>query len=440
MSGQQQKRRRRQFGSVRQLPSKRWQASYKHEGRSHTAPTTFATSSDASAYLSKVETDLHEGQWVSPQAGRVSFATYSDRWFVEQSHLRPRTQELYEGLLRLHIIPTFGQVELKKITPAAVRSWISELAAQHQSTSAKAYRLLKQILGTAVDDDLIARNPCRVKGAGTERPAERPLFTVDDVLRLTQAMRDDLRLALVLEVWVGLRRGEILGLQRRDIDLDRGTVRVERAVFEVSGKRPQLGPPKTDAGRRNEYVPSAFLSQIEHHLDCYTGPDDESFLFESKVGGPMRAGTLHRAWAKARKETGLTGFTFHDGRHFHLTTYGGLGATEAEILARGGHSSRSASRIYQHSNPAREEMLAEALSQISELRSVDLGFTTRSDEKSHGSRTTAMTEGPDPGAADAEALVSTGAGDGNRTRVLSLGSAGQGFWITVSVGIPGRSK
>ena len=100
----------------------------------------------------------------------------------------------------------------------------------------------------------------------------------------------------------------------------------------------------------------------------------------------MRAGTLHRAWTAARKSTGLEGFTFHDGRHFHLTTYGALGATEAELLARGGHSNRSSSKIYQHANPVRQEMLAEALSRIAEETAAHLS----GGEKSHGSRTTPM--------------------------------------------------
>ena len=414
--------RRRQFGSVRQLPSKRWQASYLVDGQRVAAPTTFSSAADANAFLSKVETEQREGQWVNPSAGQLKFSDYSRQWLEQKAKLSPRTRELYEGLLRLHIDPTFGQIELRKITPAAIRSWNANLAVRHQVTSAKAYRLLKQILGTAVDDDLIGRNPCRVKGAGTERSPERPLFSVGDVLRLTEAMRDDLKLALVLEVWVGLRRGEILGLKRRDVDLDRGSVRVERAAFEVSGKRPQLGPPKTEAGIRTELVPSVFLPLIEHHLGIHTGPDDESFLFESKVGGPMRAGTLHRAWSEARIATGITGFTFHDGRHFHLTTYRTLGATEAEIRARGGHSSWSASRIYQHVNPDRLEMLTDALSQIARDNQMRFDEASRTEEMLHGSCTTPITEDPDEGVADTESLVSTGAGDGNRTRVLSLGS------------------
>ena len=108
MTGKRQTRRRRKFGSIRQLPSKKWQATYKHGGRTHTAPTTFRTASDASAYLSKIELELRSGMWVSPEAGRISFADYSRRWLDERTALRPRTVELYEGLLRLHLLPAFA--------------------------------------------------------------------------------------------------------------------------------------------------------------------------------------------------------------------------------------------------------------------------------------------------------------------------------------------
>ena len=418
MTGKRQTRRRRKFGSIRQLPSKKWQATYKHGGRTHTAPTTFRTASDASAYLSKIELELRSGMWVSPEAGRISFADYSRRWLDERTALRPRTVELYEGLLRLHLLPAFGEMDLNKITLPLVRSWNAELAGRHKSTSAKAYRLLKQILGTAVDDDLLVRNPCRVKGAGNERPSERPLLTHTQVALLIDAMREDLQLALVLEVWVGLRRGEILALQRRDFDLEQGTVRIERSSYEVSGQRPAIGPPKTKAGIRTEHVPRAFLPMIHDHLDRYVGSESDSFLFQSKVGGPMRAGTLHRAWTAARKAMGLEGFTFHDGRHVHLTTYGALGATEAELLARGGHSNRSSSKIYQHANPERQEMLAEALSRMAEESAAHLSGS----EKSHGSRTTPTSEGAPKAPDGLNAQVTIGAGDGNRTRVLSLGS------------------
>ncbi|MGH9091222.1 MAG: N-terminal phage integrase SAM-like domain-containing protein [Acidimicrobiales bacterium] len=78
-------------------------------------------------------------------AGKVSLEDYARRWLAERAAIRPRTRELYAGLLRLHILPVLGDVELGKISPARVRSWHSRLAGADRpgsSTTAKCYRLL----------------------------------------------------------------------------------------------------------------------------------------------------------------------------------------------------------------------------------------------------------------------------------------------------------
>ena len=105
------------------------------------------------------------------------------------------------------------------------------------------------ILETAVTDELIGRNPCMVKGAGQERSPERPMVSIAEVEALAAAMPEPWRIAVELAAWCHLRLGEVLGLERRDIDLLHATVRVERTAHEVGG-RLELGPPKTAAGLR----------------------------------------------------------------------------------------------------------------------------------------------------------------------------------------------
>ena len=90
------------WGSVRKLPSGRFQARYCVDLVWHNAPTTFRTKRKADAYLASVRSDVDRGSWIDPDAGRVTFEEYSARWLAERPHLRPRTRELYEGELRLH--------------------------------------------------------------------------------------------------------------------------------------------------------------------------------------------------------------------------------------------------------------------------------------------------------------------------------------------------
>ena len=90
------------FGSVRKLPSGRFQVRYFHLGRRISADKTFATKADARAFLAGVETDLKRGNYVDPSAGRITFGEYAG-WWIEQRPLRPRTRETYDGTVALTI-------------------------------------------------------------------------------------------------------------------------------------------------------------------------------------------------------------------------------------------------------------------------------------------------------------------------------------------------
>ncbi|SFS79988.1 Phage integrase, N-terminal SAM-like domain [Streptomyces harbinensis] len=180
---------RRNFGAVRQYRSGRWTASYRDpDGEERRSPQTFATKTDAEVWLAQVRADLTRGDWRDPDAGKVDFGTYAVRW-VEERDLAATTEELYQRLLRLHLLPTFGALDLDQITPPRVRSWRAELLkATGATTVAKSYRLLKAVLETAADDELIRRNPCRIRGAGKESAAERPIATVVQVDALADVM------------------------------------------------------------------------------------------------------------------------------------------------------------------------------------------------------------------------------------------------------------
>ena len=176
---------------------------------------TFSQKADANAFLDAVSASIGRGDWIDPELGRISFARYADLWLAQRTDIRPRTREQYELLIRNKLKPAFGQQELAKITPVHVRSWYADIAAQTPGVARSAYRLLKAIFNTAILDDLIVKNPCRVKGGGTDRVTERRIPNVDQVAALTQSMPEQYRAAVTLAAWGTLRRGEVLGLKRR---------------------------------------------------------------------------------------------------------------------------------------------------------------------------------------------------------------------------------
>jgi integrase len=358
-------RKTRSFGSLRRLPSGRWQARYRGpDGLLVSAPGTFVRKTDGARWLALTEAELLKDDWIDPEAGRVPLTDYADAWIAERPGLRPKTIQLYRYLLRRHIAPGFTTIG--SITEADVRRWRADLLDEGVSpvTTAKAYRLLKSILATAIEDSLIRRNPCRVKGAGTEQSPERPLLTVAEVYALADACGPRYRLMVLLACFGGLRWGELVALRRRDIDIAAAAVRISRQLTEARGQAPFFAPPKTAAGRRRVILPGSIVTEVQKHLDNHTAAAADALLFTSPRGQLLRHSNFRRAtWAPALAATGLEGVHFHDLRHAGNHLVAEAGANLRELMERMGHASSRAALIYLHSSDDRQRTLAEAVSE-----------------------------------------------------------------------------
>ena len=191
------------------------------------------------------------GSWVDPRNGKVTLEAYANRWLAHRHNLRIRTVELYGSPLDNHILPVLGRRELSKLSTAEVCVWFADVVQESglaSTTAAKCYRLLRTILNTAVEDELIVKNPCVIKGAATERSPERPIATIAQVDALATAIDPRWRALVLLATYGSLRWGELTALTRQRIDLQAGTVEVVEHALELSGGTRVLGPPKTDAG------------------------------------------------------------------------------------------------------------------------------------------------------------------------------------------------
>ena len=356
---------RRHFGSVRRLPSGRYQASYWHLADRHLADQTFATKGDAYAWLSTVEANILKGGWIAPSAGKETVGVYATAWLARRPNLRPRTRELYSYLLDHHVVPTFRDVNLADMTVARIRAWHDELEHEHNAIAPKAYRLLKTILGSAVEDRRILANPCQIKGAAAEHAAERPVATIAEVEALADAVTPQYRTMVLLAAWCSLRFGELAALTRRRIDPIHGVVEVNETLTETANGLRQLGPPKTKAGRRTVTVPPHVLPEVTEHLAKYVGPGSDALVFPAPDGkGYLRRSNFtRRVWKPATKAVGVS-LHFHDLRHSGLTWTAATGATLAELMRRAGHASPRAALIYQHATEDRDKVLAAALSEL----------------------------------------------------------------------------
>lgn len=248
------------------------------------------------------------------------------------------------------------------ITTEAVRAWLSRVRNDSSELqSAKAYRLLRAILNVAVSDSVIVRNPCVIRGAGQEHSGERPLATAEQIHQLAEAIRPHLRSLILLAGFAALRRGELFGLERRDVDLATGQLSVQRqAVYLKDGTR-KVTAPKSAAGVRTVGLPPFVVEALQDHLATWTAPDLNSPVFVGERGGPLGTVSLQACFDEARRKAGLTQFTLHDLRHAGGTMAAWTGATTKELMARLGHSTHDAALRYQHAAQARDAEIAAKL-------------------------------------------------------------------------------
>lgn len=365
------KRGRRGFGNVRQRESGRWQARYPGpDGQMRSAPYTFESRRAAEQWLSLTESQILKGEWIDPERAKVSLGDYAERWIAQRPGLRPRTVELYRWLLRKHIAPDLGGAQLGHLSTAIIRQWRADrlAAGVSESVTAKAYRLLRAVLNTAVDEDkIMQRNPCRVRGADRESPEERPVLTVAQVFALADKMPLRFRAMVLLAAFASLRFGEVTALRRCDIAEDASSVQVTRAHVEVPGQGLIVGPPKSRAGVRMVNLPKSIRYELLSHLGEFVRPAPTALLFTGeRDGNAVRRPSFSQRtkWTKVVADLGLAGLHFHDLRHAGNIWASKTGTSIRDLMARMGHDDERAALIYQRATNEADERIADRLSQL----------------------------------------------------------------------------
>ena len=363
------KRRPQGAGSVRQLPSGRWQARYRDSvGAMHPAPVTFDTKLDASTWLAEHTTT---GDAAPERRANPTVADYANAWLTGRG-LKPRTRAHYRWLLDTLILPPLGSLRLSRLSPAKIRDWHGRLDPTRPTTRAHAYGLLRTIMNTAVSDDLVPTNPCRIRGAGTARTRHQPkVATLAELEIIVAAMPARYRAMVLLAAWCGLRFGELAELRRGDVDLDGRLLRVQRAVTRGTGEV-WIGDPKSEAGRRAVAIPPHLLPLLTDHLTEHVQDGQDALLFPAGHGGNMAPSTLYRVWYPAREAAGRPDLRFHDLRHTGATLAAATGATLADLMQRLGHSTPAAALRYQHSAADRDQAIAAALSGFADAKVIQL--------------------------------------------------------------------
>jgi integrase len=277
--------------------------------------------------------------WVDPTAGNVVFADWVGNWSKGLA-VKPKTAAGYQSLLESRVLPTFGPVPLRRITPAMVRAWVAEMAEEGLSASRQrqARQVLHAALDQAVSDGYIGRNPTdHVKVAAT-RPREHRYLTATEVVAVAAACegRQDGSGMLVRTLsYAGIRWGEAVALRAQAVDPLRRRIEVRESATEVAGKL-VWGSPKNHKSRV-VILPTFIADGLGEHMD---GLKPEDLVFQSPLGQPLRSGNFgRRVWQPAVAACELDGLRVHDLRHTAASLMISAGAQVKAVQRALGHAS-----------------------------------------------------------------------------------------------------
>ena len=368
--------RRAGFGSVEKLPSGRLRVRWRGvDGQRVSAKQTFATKADARRFLATVEADILRRTYRAPKEVDETLAQYGTYWVQSRPGLKDSTRHQYEIDFRLHIKPTLGHHRLDRIEPEAVRRWHAELSRDlrkslaatgrdGKATVARSYRVLRAILQTAVDDELLIRNPCRLSGAGDAKSPERPVLTAIEIAELAEAVPDRYRAFVILAGFSGLRAGELAALRLGDADLRRGkaSVRVSRRFYRVGG-RLTVDSPKSEQGARVLPLPAFVAAEMRTHIKEFRADAERNDLIFVTSGGRDVLDGYSQVLRRALDRIGREDVRPHDLRHSAMTSAAEHGATLATLMQMAGHSTADAAQRYQHATLEHSRRVAAAIDQ-----------------------------------------------------------------------------
>ena len=325
-----------------------WRARYRTpDGRERSK--TFRRKADAERFLAVVESEKLRGDYVDPLGGRRLFVDVVDDWLENHIQLRPTTLEQRESCLRNHVLPYFGDRPIGSITRNEVQAWVNHRSEVMAPASVQVcYSYLAGVFKAAIEDQLIARTPCRgVKLPRIEQPPVQPIPTAA-VHRLAESIGPRFRSLVLTAAGTGVRQGECFGLTIDRVDFGRGVIVVDRQLVQLSGGPHDIAPPKTPAAYRTIPLPRVVADSITQQVEEFgtgvavdaTGRAVEGIVFTRSDETAIRRSAFNGRWRTAVKRAGLPiGTRFHELRHYYASVLIEAGESVKVIQARLGHKS-----------------------------------------------------------------------------------------------------
>lgn len=350
------------MASITKVPSG-WRARWRTpDGASRSR--TFGRRVDAERHLTTVEAAKLRGEYIDPKAGKITFAVFAETWLASQT-FDTASRAAVTSRLRNHLLPTFGPIELRHIRPSTVQAWLKGRSDVEAPRTVKAMlTTLNAIMNAALDDGIVAKNPCRSRSVSAPTLSREKVvpWTVEELERVINTHPDEWRAVPVVGAGTGLREGELFGLKVDDVDFLRHRVLVRHQVKQI-GTELELAPPK---GRKTREVPLPDVVgvAISEHLRNF--PPVDGLVFHRELDLVEVRGFYNvQVWKPALRAAGLPADR-RNGMHMLRHTYASMLLEQgvsiralAEYL--GHHDPGFTLRTYTHLMPASEDRARQAI-------------------------------------------------------------------------------
>ena len=309
---------------------------------------------DAERDLPRILREMQTGEYVDPT--KLKVGEYLDRWLADYArpNVTAKTLERYTEIVHRHLTPALGHYPLPKLQPLHIQEYYSEALVSGRTdgkgglasrTVLHHHRILRQALQQAVTWQILARTPA--DAVEPPRPPQREMTALDeaDTARLLEVAEGTwLQMPILLAVTTGMRRGELLALRWSDVDLEAGSLTVQRSVEQTKGAI-RFKSPKSAKGRRLIHLPPLAVTALAQHRGrqaeqrLRVGPawQDHDLVITGLDGRLIRPDRLTTAFGKLARPAGLQ-LRFHDLRHTHATQLLRQGVHPKIVSERLGHA------------------------------------------------------------------------------------------------------
>lgn len=355
------------MGAYKDEKSGKWKAKFSY--KDYTGKTRWATKR---GFATKREALEYEREFLLQKAGDVemTLAAFVD---IYKANVYPRlkrsTIENKSNIIDKHVLPYFGKKKLSEISKKDVIAWQSDLIGKINPSTGKPFaksylksihNQLSTILNYAVKNyDLHENVAAKVGNMGSDKDIHISFWTEEEYKLFIEEVMDEPFYYYCFEMlyWTGMRVGELLALTPADIDLDNGTVSINKTYHRIKGEDIITGP-KTAKSKRTIIMSDFLTEEIREYMDMLYKPKRTDRLFHTYKS------TLARVLEKYAAQAGVKRIRIHDLRHSHVSLLLSMGYGAVEIADRVGHESVEITYRYAHLFPDAQSNMAAALDKL----------------------------------------------------------------------------